>query len=163
MFSGFVGDQREYNDRMNNKTHPPVLKSGPGMIEPVERFRLNNLSFAGPVIMGVGGKKFETVLRSFDDWKPVQSCFLMIYLLCSITMISMFCWLVLSWSIIWIIIDTNVWLSASFILRICLQKLRPKSFDHYYNLNCSNPSYPSNSDKMSFSQDPTTNFESWNL
>ena len=62
MFSGFVGDQREYNDRMNNKTHPPVLKSGPGMIEPVERFRLNNLSFAGPVIMGVGGKKFETVL-----------------------------------------------------------------------------------------------------
>ena len=62
MFSGFVGDQREYNDRMNNKTHPPVLKSGPGMIEPVERFRLNNLSFAGPVIMGVGGKKFETCL-----------------------------------------------------------------------------------------------------
>ena len=62
LFSGFVGDQREYNDRMNNKTHPPVLKSGPGMIEPVERFRLNNLSFAGPVIMGVGGKKFGTVL-----------------------------------------------------------------------------------------------------
>ena len=40
---------------MNNKTHPPNLKTGPGMAEPVERFRLNNLSFAGPVIMGVGG------------------------------------------------------------------------------------------------------------
>ena len=76
LFSGFVGDQREYNDRMNNKTHPPVLKSGPGMIEPVERFRLNNLSFAGPVIMGVGGKKFETGLltgsniqfRNYKSW-----------------------------------------------------------------------------------------------
>ena len=79
LFSGFVGDQREYNDRMNNKTHPPVLKSGPGMIEPVERFRLNNLSFAGPVIMGVGGKKFGTVLLtgSNNQYRIYESRFFM--------------------------------------------------------------------------------------
>ena len=55
MFSGFVNDQNDRFIRLNNKTHPPELNSGPGMIEPVERFRLNNLSFAGPVIMGIGG------------------------------------------------------------------------------------------------------------
>ena len=53
---GFITDQREYEIQMNNKTHPPNHKTGPGMAEPVERFKLNNLSFAGPVIMGIGGK-----------------------------------------------------------------------------------------------------------
>ena len=54
-FAGFIADQKEYEIKVNNKTHPytPV---GPGQPEPTERFRLNNLSFAGPVIMGVGGK-----------------------------------------------------------------------------------------------------------
>ena len=55
--SGFINDQKDFVERLNNKTHPPKLNTGPGMIEPVERFRLNNLSFAGPVIMGIGGKK----------------------------------------------------------------------------------------------------------
>jgi hypothetical protein len=31
---------------------------GPGMAT-VDRFKLNNLSFAGPVVMGVGGRKKE--------------------------------------------------------------------------------------------------------
>ena len=46
-----------YEDRLKNETHPIQKKNGPGLAEPVERFGLNNLSFAGPVIMGVGGKK----------------------------------------------------------------------------------------------------------
>ena len=41
---------------MRNSTQD-ISAVGPGMAEPVDRFRLNNLSFAGPVVMGVGGKK----------------------------------------------------------------------------------------------------------
>ena len=40
---------------MRNSTQD-ISAVGPGMAEPVDRFRLNNLSFAGPVVMGVGGK-----------------------------------------------------------------------------------------------------------
>ena len=32
-----------------------VIHGGPGMAT-VDRFKLNNLSFAGPVVMGVGGE-----------------------------------------------------------------------------------------------------------
>ena len=41
---------------MRNTTQD-ISAVGPGMAEPVDRFRLNNLSFAGPVVMGVGGRK----------------------------------------------------------------------------------------------------------
>ena len=43
---------------MRNSTQD-ISAVGPGMAEPVDRFRLNNLSFAGPVVMGVGGKQEE--------------------------------------------------------------------------------------------------------
>lgn len=33
------------------------------MAEPVDRFKLNNLSFAGPVIMGVGGKIRSVIIN----------------------------------------------------------------------------------------------------
>ena len=55
-FSGFIADQRRYQEIMRNSTQD-ISAVGPGMAEPVDRFRLNNLSFAGPVVMGVGGKK----------------------------------------------------------------------------------------------------------
>ena len=53
--SGFIADQRRYQEIMRNSTQD-ISAVGPGMAEPVDRFRLNNLSFAGPVVMGVGGK-----------------------------------------------------------------------------------------------------------
>ena len=40
-----------------------MKNNGPGLAEPVERFGLNNLSFAGPVIMGVGGKLYYNMLQ----------------------------------------------------------------------------------------------------
>ena len=40
-----------------------MIHGGPGMAT-VDRFKLNNLSFAGPVVMGVGG---ECVRRSTYD------------------------------------------------------------------------------------------------
>lgn len=64
LFSGFITDQKEYELRMQNKTHPPTRQTGPGMAEPVERFQLNNLSFAGPVIMGVGGSISQVLTLS---------------------------------------------------------------------------------------------------
>ena len=57
-FSGFIADQRRYQEIMRNSTQD-ISSVGPGMAEPVDRFRLNNLSFAGPVVMGVGGKLKE--------------------------------------------------------------------------------------------------------
>ena len=59
-FSGFISDQKTFQEKMKNSTYDIGIV-GPGMAEPEERFKLNNLSFAGPVIMGVGGK--ESILH----------------------------------------------------------------------------------------------------
>lgn len=54
-FTGFLDDQN-YVHLTNNGTIPlPKTNLTPGL-ERNDRFKLNNLSFAGPVIMGVGGK-----------------------------------------------------------------------------------------------------------
>lgn len=60
-FSGFITDQKEFEARIRNESIPSPRQTGPGMAEPVERFQLNNLSFAGPVIMGVGGNECITL------------------------------------------------------------------------------------------------------
>ena len=69
LFAGFISDQKEFEARLHNTTHPPSRLTGPGMAEPVERFQLNNLSFAGPVIMGVGGKNKWSLLRQSSSEK----------------------------------------------------------------------------------------------
>ena len=53
---GFLKDQREFEEtlRRNNMTLASTLYA-PGQ-ERLDRFQLNNMSFAGPVIMGIGGK-----------------------------------------------------------------------------------------------------------
>lgn len=52
---GFLDDQREIEERLQalNQTRDELMFA-PGILRE-DRFRLNNLSFAGPVIMGVGG------------------------------------------------------------------------------------------------------------
>ena len=59
--SGFIADQKTHIEKLRNSTQGDTSLVGPGMAEPVDRFKLNNLSFAGPIIMGVGGK-FRSVI-----------------------------------------------------------------------------------------------------
>ena len=53
---GFLDDQRALEDASRNSTATVNMYDlTPGLMRE-DRFQLNNLSFAGPVIMGVGGK-----------------------------------------------------------------------------------------------------------
>ena len=63
--AGFLEDQKEFEEKLrrNNMTLASTLY-GTGM-ERANRFYLNNLSFAGPVIMGIGGKKIILVYKCF--------------------------------------------------------------------------------------------------
>ena len=56
MIIGYLNDAREFEENLkkNNMTMAAALY-GPGQ-ERLDRFHLNNMSFAGPVIMGIGGK-----------------------------------------------------------------------------------------------------------
>ena len=53
---GYLKDQKEFEEslRKNNMTMAATLY-GPGQ-DRQDRFQLNDMSFAGPVIMGIGGK-----------------------------------------------------------------------------------------------------------
>ena len=55
-FPGFLDDQREMEQKLKdlNQTQEELLYA-PGVVRN-DRFRLNNLSFAGPVVMGIGGR-----------------------------------------------------------------------------------------------------------
>ena len=54
--TGYLKDQKEFEEslRKNNMTMAATLY-GPGQ-DRQDRFQLNDMSFAGPVIMGIGGK-----------------------------------------------------------------------------------------------------------
>ena len=56
MLTGYLKDTREFEETLlkNNMTLASTLYA-PGQ-ERLDRFKLNNMSFAGPVIMGIGGK-----------------------------------------------------------------------------------------------------------
>ena len=56
LFSGYLKDQKEFEEqlRRTNMTMAATLY-GPGQ-DRQDRFQLNDMSFAGPVIMGIGGK-----------------------------------------------------------------------------------------------------------
>ena len=88
-FSGFIADQRRYQEIMRNSTQD-ISAVGPGMAEPVDRFRLNNLSFAGPVVMGVGGKKKKKSIHYHPSLGAVisvnreESYLLMLYCKCKL-------------------------------------------------------------------------------
>ncbi len=58
-FPGYLDDQKRLEAKLMNSTdsaamNDPELNYVPGL-QTEDRFRLNNLSFAGPVIMGTGG------------------------------------------------------------------------------------------------------------
>ena len=59
MFSGYLKDQKEFEEqlRRTNMTMAATLY-GPGQ-DRQDRFQLNDMSFAGPVIMGIGGKYYK--------------------------------------------------------------------------------------------------------
>ena len=61
--SGFIADQQTHVEKLRNSTQGDTSLVGPGMAEPVDRFKLNNLSFAGPIIMGVGGKIRSVIIN----------------------------------------------------------------------------------------------------
>ena len=66
-FSGYLKDQKEFEEqlRRTNMTMAATLY-GPGQ-DRQDRFQLNDMSFAGPVIMGIGGKyykRYNSFLRS---------------------------------------------------------------------------------------------------
>ena len=56
LLTGYLKDQKEFEEslRKNNMTLAATLY-GPGQ-DRLDRFQLNDMSFAGPVIMGIGGK-----------------------------------------------------------------------------------------------------------
>ncbi len=60
--SGYLDDQKKLDVKLNATNadggggRNPDLNYIPGL-QTEDRFRLNNLSFAGPVVMGTGGKK----------------------------------------------------------------------------------------------------------
>ncbi len=54
-FSGYFTDQRSVESLIANGSLPSGNVPGPGIARQ-EGFHLNNFSFAGPVVMGVGGK-----------------------------------------------------------------------------------------------------------
>ncbi len=60
-FSGFVNEQRAVQHLIANGSLPAGNVPGPGQPRQ-EGFHLNNLSFAGPVVMGVGGETIHTIL-----------------------------------------------------------------------------------------------------
>lgn len=62
-FSGYLKDQKEFEEslRKSNMTMAATLY-GPGQ-DRQDRFHLNDMSFAGPVIMGIGGNYYDLIRK----------------------------------------------------------------------------------------------------
>ena len=67
IFTGFLDDQREIEEKLMtlNLTRGQFMYA-PGILRE-DRFRLNNLSFAGPVVMGVGGENIIYFMNKLAD------------------------------------------------------------------------------------------------
>ncbi len=86
-FPGYLDDQKRLEAKLMNSTdsaamNDPELNYVPGL-QTEDRFRLNNLSFAGPVIMGTGGhlirrriwyRRQHYVLTLFPGFLIVAAC-----------------------------------------------------------------------------------------
>ena len=60
-FAGYLDDQKAYEIRLRNSNiSESLLLYGPGLARE-DSFNLNNLSFAGPVVMGVGGNYISEI------------------------------------------------------------------------------------------------------